>query len=159
MQMLLLFKNNDYLCGLIDTNMDWNILSNAAIVQEIGVRVKAYRLKKRFSQQELAERAGISVFLESLCSSRRSQTGTHFTDSKRIASMDIVFIFKSYFIVANTYTSLSSFSFRVATSSFNLPLNRFSSYACFKLYKSIVIKPSIVSPTTSQPKELKYCPL
>ena len=62
MQMLLLFKKNDYLCGLIDTNMDWNILSNAAIVQEIGYRVKAYRLKKRFSQQELAERAGISVF-------------------------------------------------------------------------------------------------
>jgi len=26
------------------------------------LRVKAYRLKKRFSQQELAERAGISVF-------------------------------------------------------------------------------------------------
>jgi len=42
--------------------MDWNELSNAAIVQEIGKRVKTNRLKKRFSQQELAERAGISVF-------------------------------------------------------------------------------------------------
>ena len=42
--------------------MNWNELSNAATVQEIGKRIKAYRLKKRFSQQELAERAGISVF-------------------------------------------------------------------------------------------------
>ena len=42
--------------------MDWNILSNVAIVQEIGKRVKAYRLKKKFSQQELADRAGISIF-------------------------------------------------------------------------------------------------
>ena len=42
--------------------MEWNELSNAAIVQEIGRRVKMYRLKKRFSQQELAERAGISIF-------------------------------------------------------------------------------------------------
>ena len=42
--------------------MDWNVLSNAAIVQETGKRLKAVRLKKRFSQQELAERAGISVF-------------------------------------------------------------------------------------------------
>jgi transcriptional regulator with XRE-family HTH domain len=42
--------------------MDWNELSNTAIVQEIGKRVKEYRLKKRFSQKELAERAGISVF-------------------------------------------------------------------------------------------------
>jgi transcriptional regulator with XRE-family HTH domain len=42
--------------------MDWNELSNAAIVQEIGKRVKEYRLKKRFTQRELAERAGISIF-------------------------------------------------------------------------------------------------
>ena len=42
--------------------MDWNVLSNATIVQEIGKRARAYRIKKKFSQQELAERAGISVF-------------------------------------------------------------------------------------------------
>ena len=42
--------------------MDWNSLSNAAIVLEVGKRLKAYRLKKRLSQQELAGRAGISLF-------------------------------------------------------------------------------------------------
>jgi len=42
--------------------MDWNVLSNAAIVQETGKRIRAYRLKKKLSQQELAERAGISIF-------------------------------------------------------------------------------------------------
>ena len=42
--------------------MDWNSLSNMAIMQEIGKRLKEYRLKKRYTQQELAEQAGISVF-------------------------------------------------------------------------------------------------
>jgi len=43
-------------------NMDWNSLSNAGIVLEIGNRLKNYRLKKKLSQRELAERAGISIF-------------------------------------------------------------------------------------------------
>ncbi len=42
--------------------MDWNELSNAGILLEIGKRLKEYRLKKRFSQKELADRAGISIF-------------------------------------------------------------------------------------------------
>jgi transcriptional regulator with XRE-family HTH domain len=42
--------------------MDWNGLSNSAIVEEIGKRLKTYRLNKRFTQQQLAERAGISLF-------------------------------------------------------------------------------------------------
>jgi len=42
--------------------MDWNSLSNTAIVQEIGKRIKAYRMEKRFTQQELAIRAGVSLF-------------------------------------------------------------------------------------------------
>lgn len=42
--------------------MDWNSLSNTAIVKEIGKRLKEYRLKKRFTQQELAQQAGISLF-------------------------------------------------------------------------------------------------
>ncbi|GHS86599.1 hypothetical protein FACS1894201_07540 [Bacteroidia bacterium] len=42
--------------------MDWNSLSNMAIVQEIGKRIKAYRLKKKLTQQNLADRAGISIF-------------------------------------------------------------------------------------------------
>ena len=42
--------------------MDGNVLSNAAIVGVIGKRIKAYRLQKKFTQQQLAEHAGISVF-------------------------------------------------------------------------------------------------
>lgn len=42
--------------------MDWNSLSNATIIVEIGKRLKDYRLKKKFSQRELAVRAGISLF-------------------------------------------------------------------------------------------------
>ena len=42
--------------------MDWNSLSNTAIVLEIGKRMKEYRLKKKLSQHELANRAGVSLF-------------------------------------------------------------------------------------------------
>jgi len=42
--------------------MDWNILSNKAIVQEIGKRIKTYRIDKRYTQQDLAIRAGVSLF-------------------------------------------------------------------------------------------------
>ena len=42
--------------------MDWNSLSNVVIVKEIGKRLREYRLKKRLTQQELADRAGISLF-------------------------------------------------------------------------------------------------
>lgn len=37
-------------------------MSNTAIIEELGKRIKEYRLKKRFTQQELANRAGISLF-------------------------------------------------------------------------------------------------
>ena len=42
--------------------MDWNSMSDAAIIEELGRRIKEYRLIKRYTQQELAERAGISLF-------------------------------------------------------------------------------------------------
>ena len=42
--------------------MNWNEISNAAIVETIGKRLKEYRLKKRYTQKELSERAGISLF-------------------------------------------------------------------------------------------------
>ena len=42
--------------------MDWNSLSDMAIMQEIGKRLKEYRLKKRYTQGELAKLAGISIF-------------------------------------------------------------------------------------------------
>ena len=42
--------------------MDWNSLSNTVIMVEIGKRLKEYRLNKRLSQQEVARRAGVSLF-------------------------------------------------------------------------------------------------
>jgi transcriptional regulator with XRE-family HTH domain len=42
--------------------MDWNSLSNTAIIAEIGKRVRDYRIKKRLTQQQLAEQSGISNF-------------------------------------------------------------------------------------------------
>ncbi|HHV40769.1 MAG: helix-turn-helix transcriptional regulator [Bacteroidota bacterium] len=42
--------------------MDWNSLSNTEVIQEIGRRIKNYRLRKKLTQQQLAEKAGISVF-------------------------------------------------------------------------------------------------
>lgn len=46
----------------IRMDMDWNEMSDTAIIKEVGRRIKEYRLKKRFSQQNIAERAGISMF-------------------------------------------------------------------------------------------------
>jgi len=43
-------------------NMDWNSLSNAEIIIELGQRIKIIRLKKRLTQQELASRSGVSLF-------------------------------------------------------------------------------------------------
>ena len=42
--------------------MKWNSLSNVAIIQEIGKRVKEIRLDKNPTQQELAKMSGISLF-------------------------------------------------------------------------------------------------
>jgi transcriptional regulator with XRE-family HTH domain len=42
--------------------MDWNSLSNSEIIIELGRRLKNYRLKKRFTQHDLADRAGLSLF-------------------------------------------------------------------------------------------------
>lgn len=43
-------------------DMDWYGITDAAIASELGERIKATRLKKKFTQAEVAERAGISVF-------------------------------------------------------------------------------------------------
>ena len=42
--------------------MDWNSLSNSVIVIEIGNRLKSYRIKKKLSQQDIANQAGVSLF-------------------------------------------------------------------------------------------------
>ena len=41
--------------------MDWYSLSDPAVMNEIGERLKEYRLRKNYSQKELASVAGISV--------------------------------------------------------------------------------------------------
>ncbi|MDR1938721.1 MAG: helix-turn-helix domain-containing protein [Tannerellaceae bacterium] len=42
--------------------MDWNSMSNTAIIEEIGRRIKGYRLKKRYTQRDMAKHAGVSLF-------------------------------------------------------------------------------------------------
>ena len=42
--------------------MDWNSISDTAIIQEIGKRLREYRLARRLTQQQLAEKAGVSLF-------------------------------------------------------------------------------------------------
>ena len=42
--------------------MNWNSLSNSAIIGEVGKRLKDYRIRRKLTQQELADQAGISVF-------------------------------------------------------------------------------------------------
>ncbi len=42
--------------------MDWYGMTDAVIVSELGKRIKATRLKKKFSQKEVALRTGISAF-------------------------------------------------------------------------------------------------
>lgn len=42
--------------------MDWNSLSNTSVVEEVGKRLKDYRLTKKLTQLQLAEKAGISLF-------------------------------------------------------------------------------------------------
>ena len=41
--------------------MDWNAISDPAIMAEMGKRLREYRLRRNFSQQEVAVKAGISV--------------------------------------------------------------------------------------------------
>jgi transcriptional regulator with XRE-family HTH domain len=41
--------------------MDWYSISDPAIRSEIGKRLKEYRIRKNYTQRELAVKAGISV--------------------------------------------------------------------------------------------------
>jgi transcriptional regulator with XRE-family HTH domain len=41
--------------------MNWNSLSNSAIIEEVGKRLKEYRFQRQLTQQELAEPAGINM--------------------------------------------------------------------------------------------------
>jgi len=42
--------------------MDWNAISDTAVLCEMGKRLKEYRLAKKLTQHELAVKAGISLF-------------------------------------------------------------------------------------------------
>lgn len=42
--------------------MDWTLLSDQAILETVGKRLKEYRLKMNLTQRELSENAGISLF-------------------------------------------------------------------------------------------------
>jgi transcriptional regulator with XRE-family HTH domain len=42
--------------------MDWYGIADAQVASELGKRIKATRLRKKLSQAEVAERAGISKF-------------------------------------------------------------------------------------------------
>jgi Predicted transcriptional regulators len=42
--------------------MNWNSLSNSAIIEEVGKRLKEHRFQRKLTQQELADHAGISLF-------------------------------------------------------------------------------------------------
>jgi len=42
--------------------MDWNSLSNADVVSEIGIRLKKERINKKLTQRQLAGKAGIRLF-------------------------------------------------------------------------------------------------
>jgi transcriptional regulator with XRE-family HTH domain len=42
--------------------MDWYGMTDAVLAAEIGKRIKATRLKKKFTQGDIAERSGLSVF-------------------------------------------------------------------------------------------------
>ena len=41
--------------------MDWYSMSDPAVMAELGKRLKEYRLRKNYTQQELAFNAGLSV--------------------------------------------------------------------------------------------------
>ena len=41
--------------------MDWYSMSDPAVMAEMGKRLKAYRLRKNYTQSELAVKTGISV--------------------------------------------------------------------------------------------------
>lgn len=42
--------------------MDWNSLSNDSVLQVLSQRLKAHRINKKLTQQQLADRAGVSLF-------------------------------------------------------------------------------------------------
>lgn len=65
--------------------MDWYGMTDIAIVAEIGKRLKDTRVKKRFTQAEVAERAGVSIFTIS-----QIETGKNTSLASLIAVMRVL---------------------------------------------------------------------
>jgi len=65
--------------------MDWYGTTNSAILLEIGSRIRATRVNKKFSQKEVAERAGISAFTVS-----QIETGKNSSTISLIAVMRVL---------------------------------------------------------------------
>lgn len=42
--------------------MDWFYMTDKAIMEEMGQRLRSYRKKRKLSQKQLAERTGLSTF-------------------------------------------------------------------------------------------------
>lgn len=42
--------------------MDWFYMTDKAIMEEMGQRLRSYRKKRKLSQKQLAERTGLSIF-------------------------------------------------------------------------------------------------
>ncbi len=65
--------------------MDWYGMTDAAIASELAKRIKATRIRKKFSQAEVAQRAGISAFTVS-----QLENGKNISLSTLIAVMRVL---------------------------------------------------------------------
>lgn len=71
--------------------MDWYGMTDLAIATEIGKRIKATRTKKRFTQIEVAERAGVSSFTVS-----QIETGKNTSLASLIAVMRVLKLLENF---------------------------------------------------------------
>lgn len=71
--------------------MDWYGMTDLAIAVEIGKRIKATRAKKRFTQQEVAQRAGVSAFTVS-----QIETGKNTSLASLIAVMRVLKLLENF---------------------------------------------------------------
>ena len=59
-------------------------ISNSAIIEEVGKRLKEYRFQRKLTQQELADQAGISLFSVTQVEKGKSVTLTVFLSVLRV---------------------------------------------------------------------------
>jgi len=71
--------------------MDWYGMTDAAIVSELGKRIKATRLKKKLSQMEVARRTGISAFTVS-----QMENGKNTSLSSLVAVMRVLKLLENF---------------------------------------------------------------